>query len=115
MNKKGLLYILLGGLSGYMFYIYMQQQKSKRDEIRKQLEKEKRDSMPKLVVKPEPITSTDLPKEPAQPAQQPIFNPRMVRDYNISSQPAQPHLVIQKGRINPPKRVIGVNDLRVKT
>jgi hypothetical protein len=103
--KNGLLYLLVGGVAGYLGYSYYLKQKNK--DIKKSSKKIDEN------IKKEEIPTTDgIMVVDNTPIKKPIFNPAIVRDYDIDKQPAQPHLVIYKG-VSAPKPQLKMADFVV--
>ena len=104
--KNGLLYLLVGGVIGYLGYsYYLKQQKEKGKQPSKSSKKDEEMLKEELRL-PEMIVVDNTP------VKKPIFDPRIARDYNINKQPAQPHLVIYKG-VSAPKEELKISDFVV--
>lgn len=103
--KNGLLYLLAGGLIGYFGYRYYLQYKKDQKKIGKKnndnIDVEKTEVPIEDIV----VVNTPIIKKP-------IFNPKMVKDYDINKQPAQPHLVIYQG-VSAPKPELKTSDFVV--
>jgi hypothetical protein len=103
--KNGLLYLLVGGVIGYLGYSYYLKQKQKGKESVKGRKKDE-EMLKEEVPLPEMIVVDNTP------VKKPIFDPRIARDYDISKQPAQPHLVIYQG-VSAPKPDLKITDFVV--
>lgn len=82
--KNGLLYLILGGLGGYIVYTYL---KEKEPKMKKNKIAEMIGNMPSMVIE---STTETIDTRP------PIFNPKIERHYNINTEPVKPHLTIYK-------------------
>jgi hypothetical protein len=106
--KNGLLYLLVGGVIGYLGYsYYLKQQKQKGKQPSKSSKKDE-EMLKEEVSLPEDMILV----QPTPVVKKPIFDPRIARDYNINKQPAQPHLVIYKG-VSAPKEELKISDFVV--
>lgn len=104
--KNGLLYLLVGGVVGYLGYSYYLKMKKKDNVVSKKQDKDKEIKKEELPIE-EIIVMDNAPV-----VKKHIFSPDMVRDYDIDNKPAQPHVVIYKG-VSAPKPNLKVSDFVV--
>jgi len=99
--KNGLIYLLVGGVVGYLGYSFYLKNKKKSDKS-KNVGAISKNAGEVLIIK-------DLPENTEN---KPIFNPKMVKDYQVAGSPAQPHLVIYTS-VAPPKPQLKTSDFVV--
>jgi hypothetical protein len=116
--NKGILYILLGGVSGFMAYTYLQMKKREAEKLSVKDDKKNANKAEGVksfsgdLVNPHSMEELMMNFDHTS-EHKPIFDPIIDRQFDINREPAKPKMTIYDGKL-PRKKVTDLQDFEVR-